>query len=278
MGDLNGAAGAMLSVNADSASVRQLLNGSGAVIAAFNSRSQTIVSGDAKTVAEVAGRARSNGFEAVPLAVSHAFHSHLVGPAVPAFATALETEHFEPLGRTVVSTVSGRRLNPDDDLRDLLERQVTDPVRFLEALSAADGDVDLWIEVGPGSILTKLAGQSVDTAAIALDAGGPSLEGLLHVTAALFTAGYPLRLEPAFRDRSRSTRNRDFFRVRVRLLRLWREPFPSPFGSPLSPLPQNTRTLSAPCGNWFWRGATCRPPTFATTAGFSAIFISTRLS
>ncbi len=201
MGDLNGAAGAMLSVNADSASVRQLLNGSGAVIAAFNSRSQTIVSGDAKTVAEVAGRARSNGFEAVPLAVSHAFHSHLVGPAVPAFATALETEHFEPLGRTVVSTVSGRRLNPDDDLRDLLERQVTDPVRFLEALSAADGDVDLWIEVGPGSILTKLAGQSVDTAAIALDAGGPSLEGLLHVTAALFTAGYPLRLEPAFRDR-----------------------------------------------------------------------------
>ncbi len=54
----------------------------------------------------------------------------------------------------MISTITGAPIAHDADLRDLLRRQVTSPVRFTEAIAAARGQVDLWIEVGPGSVLT----------------------------------------------------------------------------------------------------------------------------
>lgn len=89
----------------------------------------------------------------------------------------------------------------DVDLIDLLTRQITDPVRFTDAVSTAVQAVDLFLEVGPGQTLTQLAAASVATPTIALDAGGASLRGLLLATGAAYALGAAIRHEDLFRDR-----------------------------------------------------------------------------
>jgi len=113
--------------------------------------------------------ARAMGAEAVTLPVSHAFHSELVAEATPILATVLERERFTPLQGRVISTVTGSLLVPDTDLRELICRQVTTPVRFLEAVVAASRDVDLWIETGgPEFPRPKIVGLSIELAGVAL--------------------------------------------------------------------------------------------------------------
>src|SRR5205823_5873755 len=150
----------------------------------------------------LARRAVAHGLHASHLPVSHAFHTPLVAAAMPVLAEQLSREAFSDLQRHVFSTVSGSLLEKDDDLRELLCRQVTSPVRFIAALEAAFGvhplgcqtppdtlkrgpqtrenPFDLFIEVGPGSVLTGLVRDDADTLAVSLDAGGNSLKGLLH--------------------------------------------------------------------------------------------------
>src|SRR5262249_26529314 len=134
------------------------------------------------------------------LPVRGAFHSPLVAPAVPALERVLAQEPLQPLRRTVLSTVIGAALEPQTDLRQLLCRQLTSPVRFMEAVAAA-GRVDLWIEVGPGGILCGLLAELSPTPAISLDAGGPSVTGLLEAVGAAFVLGAPVNHRALFDDR-----------------------------------------------------------------------------
>ena len=194
--------GAMLSVGAGRAAVEEVLNGERVVIAGLNSPAQTVLSGEAAGIESVMRRAQARGLRCVRLPVSHAFHSSLMGPAVPALSERLADEEFRPLARAVVSTVRGRRLAPGEDLRALLREQLTAPVRFTEALGVAEGEgVDLWLEVGPGHTLGGLAGESGATPVISLDAGGASLQGLLRAAGACFALGARVEHEELFAGR-----------------------------------------------------------------------------
>ncbi len=114
----------------------------------------------------------------------------------------LEREEFGPLQRRVFSTVTGLHLSADADLRALLREQVTSPVRFMEAVDAAVADgVDLWIEVGPGQTLCGLIGQFRNEPAVALDAGGNSIRGLLSAVGACFCLGARVAHDELFADR-----------------------------------------------------------------------------
>lgn len=200
MSSLNGPTGVMTSINANHTRVAELLNGDGVVIAGLNSPSQTVISGEAAAVASVVRRARNAGLKTASLSVSHAFHSPLVAGAAPVLAECLERERFEPLRRTVVSTVTGRPL-ADEDLRELICSQVTLPVRFQEALEAAAASVDLWIEAGPGTVLSGLASEIARVPVVAVDASSSSLAGLLNAAAAAFVLGAPVRHRFLFEGR-----------------------------------------------------------------------------
>ena len=193
--------GAMASLAAPPEIVEELSAGSGAVIAAYNGPARTVVSGDPGAVEAVLARAAARGISTTRLRVSHAFHSPLVAAAEPELAAALEPVPPRPLARAVVSTVTGALLEPTVDLRAVLLRQVTAPVRFAEALAAARGLADLWIEVGPGHALADLAADNIAEPVLSLDAGGPSLAGLLEAAGALFTLGEPVDLESLFAGR-----------------------------------------------------------------------------
>jgi enediyne polyketide synthase len=201
MADLRGPAGAMASIGAPPEAVEALVSGTGAVLAAFNGPARTVISGEGPEVETAIGRAAGLGYEAHRLRVSHAFHSRLVAAAAPALARHLEGIELQPPARPVASTVTGGLLSSGTDLRELLLRQVTSPVRFTDALAAARDLADLWLEVGPGHALSELASAMLDRPVIPLDAGGSSLAGLLQAAGAAFALGVPLETGALFAGR-----------------------------------------------------------------------------
>lgn len=201
MAELGAPTGAMASIGAGRREVEWLLNGAEVTIACINSPRQTIISGERAAVAAVVARAQTRGLNAVNLPVSHAFHSPLVAAAVPVLAGCLAHETFRPLQRAVVSTVTGTLLPVDAQIAPVLCQQVTAPVRFTEAINVAADQVDLWIEVGPGRVLSGLVAEAINAPVVALDAGGPSLAGLLGALGAAFALGASVKPNVLFADR-----------------------------------------------------------------------------
>lgn len=193
--------GTMASIAADAETVQRLTAGLPVVVASYNGPQQTVVAGTAESVAQACHRAGDAGLAAIPLKVSHAFHSPLVAEAAEAFRATLAGESFRPVTRRIVSTVTGDTLPAGTDVPALLHRQITDPVLFSQAVSLAAKDVDLFVEVGPGRVLTGLAGTAVDVPAVALDTDDESIAGLLRVVAAAYVVGAAPISGELFRDR-----------------------------------------------------------------------------
>ena len=201
MADLSHGTGAMASIGVCADEADRLAAGLPVVIAGLNAPAKTVLAGPAVAIDALLARARRSGAEAARLRVSHAFHSPLVAPAAQAVADVLAAERLSPPRRAIFSTITGGALDRGADVRELLRRQVTSPVRFAEAIAAAARDIDVCIEAGPGSVLSRLARECDAAPAWAIDASGTSLSGLLHCVAATWTLGAPVRLDALFADR-----------------------------------------------------------------------------
>ncbi|MER7760776.1 type I polyketide synthase [Streptomyces sp. NPDC097619] len=195
------ASGTMASLAAAPGAVTTLTEGLPVVIAGYNGPNQTVVAGPVDAVETVAERAKAAQVTCTRLAVSHAFHSPLVAPAAESFGEWLAAEEFGTVDRRIVSTVTGEDLEQDGDLAKLLRRQITDPVLFTQAVEAAAADVDLFIEVGPGRVLSTLAAATADVPTVALNTDDESLRPLLAVVGAAYVTGAPIIHERLFRDR-----------------------------------------------------------------------------
>ena len=181
--------GTMADIGAPAEQLTSLTDALPVVVAAYNGPDHTVISGSVDAVTEACRRARDAGLTVTLLPVSHAFHSDLVAPAAGVFAAELRDEQFASPTRPVVSTVTGEFLEPGTDLPALLHRQITDPVRFHQAVVAAAARTDLFVEVGPGHILTGLARGATEVPAVALDTDNESIAGLLRVVAAAYVIG-----------------------------------------------------------------------------------------
>ncbi|MCI0383198.1 type I polyketide synthase [Streptomyces sp. CNQ085] len=195
------ASGTMASLVAGPQEAERLTEGLPVVVAGYNGPEQTVVAGPVEAVEEVAGRAAAAGVGCTRLAVSHAFHSPLVAPAAGSFGDWLAGARLGEVGARVVSTVTGGELARDTDLAGLLRRQITDPVLFTQAVTAAAQDVDLFVEVGPGRVLSSLATAATGVPSVALDTDDESLRGLLGAVGAAYVVGAPVAGERLFQDR-----------------------------------------------------------------------------
>jgi 8-amino-7-oxononanoate synthase len=173
----------------------------------FNHPEQVVGSGSGDAVAMLTERCARAGVPAVPLRVSHAFHSPLV-----ADADALVAERIAELplrsGRVLVSTVSGRVCADPDELRGWWQRSASSPVRFAAASQAvADTGARVFIQVFGGNGLLAMARRSIADATgchfVALEAepddGRVFLSGLVR----LAVLGLPVDLLPLFGDGER---------------------------------------------------------------------------
>lgn len=196
--------GAMAAVGGAAQRVAALLP-DGAVVAGLNGPELTVVSGAAADVDETMRRAAAAGMRCTRLRVSHAFHSPRVADAALGLSAALARVQWRSIERAVISTVSGVEVRDVAEARELLLRQVTAPVRFHDALARMQDGMDLLIEVGPGRVLSGLAADAPVAnrcPAVALDANGASLGGLLAAVGAAYCLGADVRHEALFEGRA----------------------------------------------------------------------------
>lgn len=136
---------------------------SGALVtpANYNAPQQTVVAGAAAAVEAACAAAREAGARrAVQLPVSAPFHCALMEPAAAKLGPELEAADFRAPVPPVVTNVEARPNSDPKRIPELLRRQVTAPVRFVELVEqlAALG-VERVLEVGPGRVLTGLVGR-----------------------------------------------------------------------------------------------------------------------
>ncbi|MFU8852197.1 type I polyketide synthase [Micromonospora sp. SL1-18] len=197
----NSASGTMAGIGAGEEATSRLIADEPVVIAGYNGPQQTVVAGPVDAVQRICRAAGDAGLSWARLPVSHAFHSPLVAPAAAAFAARLSGVDFGPLCRRIISTVTGGPLDEGLDVVRLLEQQITKPVQFATALAAAATEVDLFIEVGPGRVLSGMARELSPVPAVAMNTDDESLASTMGVIGAAYVTGATLAREALFGGR-----------------------------------------------------------------------------
>jgi [acyl-carrier-protein] S-malonyltransferase len=134
------------------------------VPANFNTDEQVVISGEVAGVERAMELAKEAGAKrAIKLPVSGAFHSPLMEPAVVGLTDAIATSAFIEPAFPVFSNVTADASTSALAAKDLLLRQLTSPVRWsTEMRNIAHHFPDaLYVEMGPGNVLTGLMGRLV---------------------------------------------------------------------------------------------------------------------
>ena len=134
------------------------------VPANFNTDEQVVISGEISGVERAMELAKESGAKrALKLPVSGAFHSPLMEPAVVGLADAIATSAFMDPVFPVFSNVTADASTTAVQGKDLLLKQLTSPVRWAtEMRNIASHFPDaLYVEMGPGNVLTGLMGRLV---------------------------------------------------------------------------------------------------------------------
>jgi len=154
---------------------RQAREETGGVIqvANYNSPGQIVISGDFRARDVAVELAKAEGARrVVPLAVSIAAHSPLMGCIVDEFRQAVEAVEFRRPTVPVVANVSAMPLESIEAIREELVRQLTSPVRWVESVRYMIGrGVTEFVEIGPKDVLTKLM-RRIDKSVQATSVGG----------------------------------------------------------------------------------------------------------
>ncbi|MET3805465.1 acyl transferase domain-containing protein/acyl carrier protein [Nakamurella sp. UYEF19] len=149
--------GGMAAIGTDEQTVQQILaDYAGVEVAAVNSPTSTVISGDIETVQQLVQVFTGRGVRCKQLTVSHAFHSALMVPMLAEFEQALAGIEFGVQRFPVVSGVTGKVAEPG-----LLQTaqywadHVRAAVRFADTVTTIAGlGVAAIVEVGPDAALT----------------------------------------------------------------------------------------------------------------------------
>jgi [acyl-carrier-protein] S-malonyltransferase len=127
----------------------------------MNSPDQTVISGTAAAVKRAVEIASQNGAKrAVILPVSAPFHCALMMPAQKRLEVDLRAAHFNSLKFPLITNVDAEAITTGDESLEALIRQVTAPVRWLDSVKEMiEAGVDVFVEVGPGKVLSGLLRQ-----------------------------------------------------------------------------------------------------------------------
>ncbi len=125
----------------------------------YNCPGQIVVSGWEKALEEFAARARLDGAKRiVPLATSGPFHSSLMERIAPQWQEIVEKVRLAPVAVPYVANVNAEYLSEPATIRAALVRQVSSPVLWEQSMrKLVDDGFQLFVEVGPGQVLSGLA-------------------------------------------------------------------------------------------------------------------------
>jgi [acyl-carrier-protein] S-malonyltransferase len=156
--------GAMAAVlGLDDESVRTLCqeNAGGEVLQAvnYNAPGQVVVAGSAAAVSRLVENAKLAGAKrALVLPVSVPSHCALMRPASEQMSARLNDVSISQCAIPVIHNVNVQAAADENEIRQLLARQISEPVRWVETINIMhDHGVGLLIECGPGKVLCGLS-------------------------------------------------------------------------------------------------------------------------
>lgn len=189
MRDASDRPGAMLAVAADLTRASELTADRTDVwVANVNSPRQTVLSGTAEGIDEVARRAEAGGVALHRLATSTGFHSPLVAAAGPELRKYLQDVELTGPEIPVCGNADAERYGGDpEEIRDRIAAQLSAPVRFADQIEAmyAEG-ARTFVEFGAGAALTGMVGRILgDRPHLAVPLDRPGRHGVTVLQEAL---------------------------------------------------------------------------------------------
>lgn len=202
--------GAMAAVDADGERVKALLaqHHLPVSVANLNAPDQTIIGGPIDAIDAAAAALSKESLRVTKLPVAGAFHTAAMAPACDLLAGELaKIDFYEariPVFSNTTATLYPTQAN---DVRALLARHLAEPVRFTDEIQHIyDAGVRLFVEVGPGLVLTGLVDRILGDRphyALGVDAPGrPGWTQLAHLLAQLFVQGTPVQFQTWFKQRT----------------------------------------------------------------------------
>lgn len=155
----SGAMAAILGLDDEAveAACREAAQGEVVEPANYNSPGQVVIAGAAAAVQRAIAAAKARGAKrAVLLPVSVPSHSSLMQAAAVRLQERLAALEVRVPKIRYVSAVDARPHEDPQDIRALLVRQLSSPVRWSQTLSALSAGLAQVIECGPGKVLTGL--------------------------------------------------------------------------------------------------------------------------
>ena len=126
-------------------------------IANFLCPGNLVISGEKPAVAKAVELAEAAGGKTVTLAVAGAFHTSIMEPADQKLAEALAAVAIQKPRIPVVSNVDASVHWEPEEIRQLLVRQVVNPVRWEDSIRwLLTQGVTEFTEIGPGKVLAGL--------------------------------------------------------------------------------------------------------------------------
>ncbi len=176
------------------------------VLANINAPSQMVLSGELSAVEQAVELAEQEGIKTYRLHVSNAFHSRLASEAAKVLST------YKPLARQVTelhcrlfSSTNGSELMPGFSLDTYFSQQVLAQVDFIGMISAMQDSCDLFLEVGPGRVLSGLTnaigGVENGIACLPVESEPGRDQDLNSILAELFVRGGQIRWSELYAER-----------------------------------------------------------------------------
>ncbi|MDR2929827.1 MAG: SDR family NAD(P)-dependent oxidoreductase [Propionibacteriaceae bacterium] len=172
----------------------------------YNSATQVGVGGTQAAIDALVAHCAAQGIDAKRIEVACAFHTPLLAGAEPLFAAALDQVEVGPARVDVWSNTTAQVYpNTGRAIKDRLAEHVVKPVLFSDEVTAMhDAGVRVFVEAGPGSVLTGLVRATLDSSAVAIAAdhsGADGMRSLLRCLGAYVATGRDIDVERLFAGR-----------------------------------------------------------------------------
>ena len=132
-----------------------------------NAPGQVVISGHAAAVDRACALAKAHGGKCRKLNVSGPFHTPLMEPAAVRMEAQLAGIAFAAPAFPVLANFDAAPHGGPAEIAARLRKQIVSPVRWRETvMRMADEGVNLFIEVGPGTVLAGLIARTVPGARV----------------------------------------------------------------------------------------------------------------
>lgn len=127
-------------------------------VANYNAPGQIVISGEQHALALASEMAKARGARRIiPLAVSGAFHSPVMQPAVTGLVQSLRQTEIRDASIPVISNITATPLTTAAELRAELAQQVAAPVQWIRSIEyLVSRGITTFFEIGPGQALAGM--------------------------------------------------------------------------------------------------------------------------